>query len=230
VLAAKFGPAAGQSAIQLTPEQQAELSAATRGVLGMMHFADHQSPILLEALGDLLLTGQMEKNATQLAARAYLRAAQVTADPAVAARLRKMSEEAIASHIDFEEKGPGGREPKDLEAELAKEVAFGSAWFAAIESNEQRWIAEGRDVDREFAALYYDSLSKTVAAAERQLQSEPKDNRPSQNHQQVIGLVGAGAVCLGLPLVAIIVICGGIVWWRRRASHLHFPKGKQLPS
>ena len=36
---------------------RAELAAAQKGVLGMMHFANYDSPLLLEALGDLLSLG-----------------------------------------------------------------------------------------------------------------------------------------------------------------------------
>ncbi|HEX6984614.1 MAG TPA: hypothetical protein VF170_04520, partial [Planctomycetaceae bacterium] len=56
----------------------AEIEQATKGILGMMRFGDYRSPVLLEALGDLLLVGKGdvgEGQAQRLAARAYLRAA-----------------------------------------------------------------------------------------------------------------------------------------------------------
>ena len=50
-----------------------ELERALHGVLGMMYFADFESPMLLEALGDLLAAWpHRDDDATQLAARAYL--------------------------------------------------------------------------------------------------------------------------------------------------------------
>ncbi len=220
VLAAKFGAASLETAHQLSPEQLAELAAATKAVLGMMHFADHRSPILLEALGDLLLCGQMEASSTQLAARAYLRASQVVADAAVAERFRSMSEEAIRNHIDYN--GPGAK--ADLKAQLAQEVANADAWFAGIEANEREWIAAGRDVDAEFAAVYYDSLPQTVAAAQQQLQSEPKETRLSQSQQNGVLLLGASTLCIGTPIALACLAVAAAVWWRRRRLATSWPR------
>src|SRR5262249_39244711 len=60
------------------PERQ----AAIKGVLGMMRFGDHESPVLLEALGDLLCAHLYDarEDAKQLAARAYLKASYVVTD------------------------------------------------------------------------------------------------------------------------------------------------------
>ncbi len=59
----------------LTPKQ---LAAAIRGVSGMMRFADFNNPLLQEALGDLLLAGDLEANAAHLASLCYLHAASAT--------------------------------------------------------------------------------------------------------------------------------------------------------
>ena len=62
-------------------EVKAELAAAQKGVLGMMHFANYDSPLLLEALGDLLIAWPTHQDdALQLAARAYYRVAQLSDD------------------------------------------------------------------------------------------------------------------------------------------------------
>jgi hypothetical protein len=100
-----------------------------------------------------------------------------------------------------------------LDKTLAREMADAEKWFSSIEANERRWIAEDRDVDREFAAIYYDSLEKTLNAAEQKVQSEWHVYRPPYYDRllfEVIGLVCA------LPLV--LVIAGTIAWsfWRRR--------------
>ena len=58
---------------------------AVKGVLGMMRFGNYDSPILLEALGDLLVNEQYnEHGAKQLAARAYLKASYGVKSQAVA--------------------------------------------------------------------------------------------------------------------------------------------------
>jgi hypothetical protein len=67
----------------------------------MLHFADHQSPVLLEALGDLLITGELDANGTRLAARAYVLAAQMSTDAKVADRYRTMARQALTNQLPF---------------------------------------------------------------------------------------------------------------------------------
>jgi tetratricopeptide (TPR) repeat protein len=217
VLEAKYGAGSLDNAHQLSTEQLDELRAATKGVLGMMHFADHRSPILLEALGDLLLSGQMEANSTQLAARAYLRAAKLTDDSPASERFREMSEEAIANHFDFDKNA--NHEPFNLQQQLATEVAEADAWFAVIEAKENEWIAAGADVDAEFSSLYYDSLDATVAAAELQVKSEPKQPMSTlRPPKPPVALVVAGAICLGLPIALVCLAIVAMVWRPRSIS------------
>jgi len=219
ILEAKLGPpvASPPDYYSPSPQRDAELAAATKGVLGMLHFADHRSPILLEALGNLLLAGEIEQNSTQLGARAYLQAAQVTKDPVLAGQFRKLADEALASHVSFHESGRQIDRVARLEPTLKKEVAAADAWFAEIEAKEKAWIAAGRDVDREFAAVYYDSIEKTVAAAEKKLLSEPKELPPSLPvPQPPAWLMLVGAICVGTPLALIglgiaSIVCGTVV-------------------
>jgi tetratricopeptide (TPR) repeat protein len=57
-------------------EHKVSLEDGLKGVLGMMKFGNYDSPVLLEALGDLLLARrQVRSDGKRLAARAYLRAA-----------------------------------------------------------------------------------------------------------------------------------------------------------
>ena len=139
--------------------KEAELQKATRGVLGMMHFADFQSPILLEALGDLLLAGSTEEDAALHAARAYLRAAEFSREKGAADAFRKMAHESLAMYI------PESHRFERLESELKAEVESAAEWFAEIERNEKKWIESGDDVDRAFAGVYYESLESTISAA-----------------------------------------------------------------
>ncbi len=193
-------------------ERQKELQNATRGVLGMLHFADYKSPILLEALGDLLITGDFDKNGTMLAARAYILAAQGSKELAVADRLRMMARQALANQVPYSPNlHPESVDLASMESELVAEVAQGASWFAKIEAQEQKWIADGADVDREFAAKFYESLDETVAAALRQVESEPTQPRPSHDSSatsmsHVFGrLISGGLVSGGLLLVAIAI-------------------------
>jgi tetratricopeptide (TPR) repeat protein len=203
-----------QYSFERSPKQLAEVRAATRGVLGMMHFADFQSPILLEALGDLLIDGLMEENAGQLAARAYLRAARLADDSKASAHFKRMSDHALGASIDYAHDKEGERK---LDLELDQEVANAALWFAEIEADEKQWIAENRNVDLEFARKYYDSLERTISAAEKQLRSEPKETRLTMRQKGHRLLLAAGAVCIGTPVTLLCLTVGGIIWWRRRS-------------
>lgn len=64
-------------------EQVAEYQSAITGLVGMLRFGNHDSPVLLEALGDLLsshlpLDDRAAANANRLGTRAYLVAASVS--------------------------------------------------------------------------------------------------------------------------------------------------------
>lgn len=190
-----------------------EIRLATKGVLGMMHFADFKSPILLEALGDLLSVGWPDENLTQLAARAYLRAAQFSDEQSAAHEFHELAREALRSHGDFG-MHRDGVDLSNLERQLAKEVAAADAWFSSIAANEHRWITENSDVDREFASAYYDSLETTLATADKKVRSEWRLPRPSYLDRLLIKAFG---LFCALPLAIIVSIT--VAWrWRRRVA------------
>jgi hypothetical protein len=149
----RWGPNAGR-----------ERDTALKGVLGMMRFGHYDSPILLEALGDLLAAGDMEGDARQLAARAYLRASQEAAAEDAAEAYRGMAEEAASNQfaLNHARRSPGQSGdalPSELaviEAELAAELDDAQQWIAAIHEQERRWIQpdSGVDPDAEFGKLY----------------------------------------------------------------------------
>jgi len=221
VVAEKFGDEMRIGAVAMLDDDNwsrvriDELMKAKQGVLGMLHFANHQSPLLLEALGDLLVSGPIEKNASQLAARAYLRASQVIETENTPASLRKMANEALLTHKEFEEIGEE-RALSRLQDSLRRELAAADAWFDTIRVDEQKWIAENRDVDQAFAAKYYDSLDQTIATAERQVKSEPTDRRLSmrQHHNRLI--FATVSLILGIPTLVLAAIVAGI--WRYRSA------------
>jgi tetratricopeptide (TPR) repeat protein len=200
-------------------ERKEEIRKAGKGVLGMMHFANYQSPVLLEALGDLLMTGEMDENGTQLAARAYLRAAAGSSDKEIADNYRKMARDVLSTHegIAAHHREADGDYLVKVDQKLARELADAKNWFANIEKNEQRWIDEERNVDLEFAAIYYDSLDETIAAATKQVVSEPKERRAIY-----VPPVPKGLMVTFWSFVALIVVGTGAAmrYWilrRRRA-------------
>lgn len=123
---------------------------ALKGVKGMMRFGDFRSPVLLEALGDLLLKrGYTTEGAARLAARAYLMASRVVDDPKAADSYRERAAEALSTHQHFE--------LENVESRLDTELAEARAWFETLQENEQRWIEGEADPDERFRATYLET-------------------------------------------------------------------------
>ncbi len=145
--------------------QKKEIAAAVKGVLGMMRFGNHASPILLEALGDLLGRGIYDEDgAKRLAARAYLRAAYVT-QAGVRTGYRKLAERILAI-----QRGEGGsRKLKitSLERELKKELAEAKTYVDKIHAQEAKWIASAKDPDAKFREAFYDGKPAAVTPSKR---------------------------------------------------------------
>ncbi len=150
VVERRLGEASGYS-----EERDAELKRATKGVLGMMRFGNYDSPILLEALGDLLLAAGYPDDPKRLAARAYLKASYgVDSDEAQAAYAH-LAESALERQTRDTLTHTELTLPQ-LEAVFKQELAEAKSWHSELAANERRWIREGRNVDAEFTRTYYD--------------------------------------------------------------------------
>ena len=121
-------------------------AAALRGVLGMMWFADHDNPRLLEALGQLLLLGGPKDNAAHLASLSFLLASQKATDAKEKERLLVFAE--IAGTFTK------GFKIADQEKLLAKGLANGAAYMEQIRQDEIAWIKAGVDAAQEFQKKY----------------------------------------------------------------------------
>lgn len=124
---------------------QAQLQAAVRGVIGMMYFADHDNPLLLEALGDLLMVGDMKQNATQLAGLCYLHASLKAAALDDQKRLHQIFLLSIHTAHNKEE---------NFNDILSNAIAKGQKLNAGIRVEEMNWIATGKDAGAEFQKKY----------------------------------------------------------------------------
>ena len=121
-------------------------AGALRGISGMMRFADHDNPLLLEALGDVLAGGIDTENATLLAAQSYLLASRKSKSAAEKRRLWGLMESAGGTVDAYK--------PRDTMRTLDSAVAEGSRLTAKIRQDEIGWIKAGTDVAAEFAAKY----------------------------------------------------------------------------
>jgi hypothetical protein len=181
----------------------------------MLHFADYRSPILLEALGDLLLVGNVEENASQLAGLSFLSAKQATVGADAQARFEKMAREAVSSNMELHDEQGISK----LQKKLASSLAVAESEFSQIETDELQWIRENRDVDAEFAAKYYESLE--AAAQNTLLIPEPWE----RSKPPVKGLLDRlfEIFDLFLPVGGgwLLAFFGGValfIWWLRRRA------------
>lgn len=130
---------------------EVEQQKAIKGVLGMMRFANHENPLLLEALGDLLFVGGHSGSSGLLAARAYLRASYVVNDPEAKGKYRTLAEQALSAR--YSQKRDATNLP-DLEANFQQELADAQDWYDSLYAKELKWIRDGKDVEAEFDKLY----------------------------------------------------------------------------
>jgi tetratricopeptide (TPR) repeat protein len=129
--------------LQLTRQEQ---SSALRGLLGMMWFADFDNPLLLEALGDVLIAGDMNTNASQLAALAYLHASRRAANIEEKKRLHGLFQASLLLIPDVK--------VENYEKKLDSGLAKGTASFEVIRQEELKWIKAGMDAGFEFQKKY----------------------------------------------------------------------------
>ena len=129
--------------MEMPPKLQAK---ALRAILGMMWFADHDNPVLLEALGDVLVAGTMETNGTHLASLSYLHASIKATTDEEKKRLMELCMDARSMTQGFE--------IAQVEKLLAKGLANGAAYMEQVRRDEIAWIKAGADAALEFQKKY----------------------------------------------------------------------------
>jgi Tetratricopeptide repeat len=135
-------------------DKNSELDRAIKGVQAMMRFGNYDSPILLEALGDLLLSRGYPGAAKQLAARAFLQCSYRSKNPDTSKAYRHLANNALSMQTrgDLSSKE---MPLEELEASFQKELKEADIWFESISANEKKWITESKNVDEEYAKAYY---------------------------------------------------------------------------
>ena len=119
----------------------------------MLRFGNHDSPVLLEVLSDLLLA-DWNSDAKLLATRALLRAAESVDDPQLRAAYRSKATDALSMQTPRPNTSRS-MSLEELEARLAPELEEARAFAAEVRADELEWIEEGGDVDALFAEKYY---------------------------------------------------------------------------
>ncbi len=177
-----------------------QVQAAVKGILGMMRFADHDHPLLLVALGDLLGSdhGQNARvDAKRLSARCYLLASYRVKEDDARKRLRGLADEVLKMQM-LNGAEEGAKKLSVIEAEFKQEMADADEWYAALKAKEVAWIANGANVEEEFDRLYQEEPASASTSPEPLL---------THDQQIVASIVGAIA---GL-IVAVIVVVWGLI-------------------
>lgn len=142
-----------------------ELEKAIKGISGMMRFGNFKSPVLLEALADLLLAkGSPRNSAKHLTVRALLRAADLATKPELKRAYRlKAANSLVASvnrQVTVQEDGRRIQrrmpiEWEDIQRDLDREVETARRFYTRLRADEAMWIRDQCDPEAEFRAQYY---------------------------------------------------------------------------
>ncbi|GMV89855.1 MAG: hypothetical protein AMXMBFR81_27860 [Chthonomonas sp.] len=136
-----------------------ELDAAIKGVLGMMRFGTHSSPVLLEALGFLLAAIELQEthDAKMLSSRAFLMAARQAETPEAKDAYRALARSVL--HMQTPSRGTEQITLEEVEETFQRELADAETWYADLRSKEIRWVSESDDPEAEFDKLYAEEPS-----------------------------------------------------------------------
>jgi tetratricopeptide (TPR) repeat protein len=132
-------------------------------VLGMMRFADHDNPLLLEALGDCLGESGDQSDGKRLAARAYLCASQKMVDVAAHNCLRTNAR--IILKLQQQRDGDDTLVTlEQLESDFANEVKDAEDWYEQYVATEKGWIDSGVDIEAKYLELLLQEQQLQVQA------------------------------------------------------------------
>lgn len=180
-----------------------EIEKAAKGVMGMMHFGHHDSPILLEVLADLLMYEgyrgdlTLSRHEPFYSYHAYLKASQEVEDEKAKEEYRLKAAQALALRSD--------KNMDTIELELSISLRKAKNFVRRIANDEQKWIAAGKDVDAEFHKKYYEK---------NQSAGEPTYWRTLSVTQQ------ASYIVFGLSSLFLFAILLFALWSRKRKTQV----------
>lgn len=185
---------------RVLPRKQQE--KAVEGILGMMKFGNFDSPILLEVLGDMLLSEfdtndqEMDQGARRLAFLAYAKASRVVEEPAKGYYERK------AAGAIFNQKFEGFREDdtkakvEHMRKVLDDAIARANEFYEEIRQNEIKWISEEKNPQDEFDAEYY-GIDTPALKADDAFPEAEEDNPELVSNTLLYVIIGLAVLLLG---------------------------------
>ncbi len=205
----QFSPTGfGVFVIEQTPAKSTEKNTtqvvddALQGVLGMMKFGHYDSPVLLEVLGDLLVSCEPGSDAKQLAARAYLKASYEATDPNAKAAYRRKADDALK----YQTRTTGSNDEltlAELEQQFKEELNDAQAWYGTVARDEKSWIDTGVNVEAAFEKKYYATPVVLPAVG-----SGPFAAIGTVSSMAVVGSL--------LAVVLTAIVCMNIIFRRRK--------------
>jgi hypothetical protein len=192
--------------------------AAVKGVLGIMKFGKHDSPVLLEVLADLLLVENRlsRDDAKRLATRALLKASYEVKDPDSRAAYRQLAKVAL----NYQTRAPDNTSQlplEELEQTFLQELEDARTWYEQLRQDEIGWIRDGKDPEAEFARLYSEEPSVLSAEEDFDGQKNQVQVLPVapwlRYYRGMFAVVGASLVGVG---VVVFVLALRRVGRRRR--------------
>ncbi len=142
-----------------------DFEKALKGIQGMMKFGNYDSPILLEVLGDLLISVPSKEQrkrsdyepARHLAARAYLKASKEAKNEETKGIYLQKARNSLCIVQEYDD---GNKEmkkeyEKKMITSLEKGINEGEQFYQAIRNNEIKWIKQGLDPEQKFDEVYY---------------------------------------------------------------------------
>ena len=200
----------------LTPE---ETSEAVKGISGMMKFGQHDSPVLLEALGTLLVQEgyRPSVDAKLLAARAFLKASTEVSEESARLAYRAMATRALQMQAPHGGSSTEEVTLQQVEADFEQELAEARSWYAELRSRELSWIGEGKNPEDEFDRVYY--VAPEVSGMDV---IDPMTHEERWQRR----LLGAGIVCV---LVIAAGLAGTVFLVRRVLARRTADPGRSPP-
>lgn len=201
-----------------------EFEKALNGIQGMMKFGNYDSPVLLEVLGDLLLSvpsykdrEDFETPARHLAVRAYVKASKEAKNSTSKKIYLKKAWNILCVVQEYD----GGNEQMRKEykqnviASLEKGIAEGNQFYNEIKNNEMKWIAQGINPEAKFDQVYY---TKVKANKVKNIPPSPfRGDEGKATQEETIREEESSPI---LPIAVALLVVVGIVayaWKRFRA-------------
>lgn len=195
-----------------------ELEKALKGIQGMMKFGNYDSPVLLEVLGDLLISvpphGEQQDYdapARHLAIRAYIKASkEVKNSNSKKIYLQKAwSILCGIQEYDGDEQMKNEYEQNTI-ASLEKGIAEGKQFYEQIRRDEMSWIAQGINPETKFDQIYYKKVRANKIPYIPQSKFRGDDDILAQKE---VGIKEnkKTASSLILPFLVAFLVTGGIV-------------------